>query len=167
MVGKIEKAKTLEEVQLIVKDQMVNAFKTVNSLHSYFGHQSYRGTDQDKQMREQVEESMKEASIIATKVTFIPVDEKPVEDLKVSSGADPTGAAYQEKLQKLQKKITQFEAYVEEKDQALLEQENQLSDLQDQLHTSQSNEATLKKKFDEASNQLSLLKDSDKSLREL
>jgi hypothetical protein len=37
MVGKIEKAKTLEEVQLIVKDQMVNAFKTVGSLHSYFG----------------------------------------------------------------------------------------------------------------------------------
>jgi hypothetical protein len=37
LVGKIEKAKTLEEVQLIVKDQMVNAFKTVNSLHSYFG----------------------------------------------------------------------------------------------------------------------------------
>jgi hypothetical protein len=37
MVGKIEKAKTLEEVQLIVKDQMVNAFKTVSSLHSYFG----------------------------------------------------------------------------------------------------------------------------------
>jgi hypothetical protein len=37
MVGKIEKAKTLEEVQLIVKDQMVSAFKTVNSLHSYFG----------------------------------------------------------------------------------------------------------------------------------
>jgi hypothetical protein len=73
-------------------------------------------------MREQVEESMKEASIIATKVKFMPVDEKPVEDIKVSSSAaDPTGAAYQEKLQKLQKKITQFEAYVEEKDQALLE----------------------------------------------
>ena len=87
LVGKIEKAKTLEEVQLIVKDQMVNAFKTVNSLHSYFGLQSYRGTDQDKQMREQVEESMKEASIIATKVKFMPVDEKPVEDLKVSSSA--------------------------------------------------------------------------------
>lgn len=52
MVAKIEKAKTLEEVQLIVKDQMVNAFKTVNSLHSYFGHQSYRGSDQDKQMRD-------------------------------------------------------------------------------------------------------------------
>ena len=51
MVGKIEKAKTLEEVQLIVKDQMVNAFKTVGSLHSYFGQQSYRGTEEDKQMR--------------------------------------------------------------------------------------------------------------------
>jgi hypothetical protein len=47
---------------------------------------------------------LKEASIIASKVKFTPVDEKPVEDLKVSS--DPTGAAYQEKLQKLQKKIS-------------------------------------------------------------
>jgi hypothetical protein len=73
-------------------------------------------------MRLQVEESMKEASIIGSKVKFMPVDEKPVEDPKVSS--DPTGAAYQDKLQKLQKKISQFEAYVEEKDQALLEQEN-------------------------------------------
>jgi hypothetical protein len=32
---------------------------------------------------------------------------------------------------------------------------------------SQSNESTLKKKVDEATNQLSLLKDSDKALREL
>jgi hypothetical protein len=39
--------------------------------------------------------------------------------------------------------------------------------LQDQLHVSQSNESTLKKKVDEATNQLSLLKDSDKALREL
>jgi hypothetical protein len=55
-------------------------------------------------MRLQVEESMKEASFIASKVKFMPVDEKPVEDPKVSS--DPTGAAYQDKLQKLQKKIS-------------------------------------------------------------
>lgn len=39
--------------------------------------------------------------------------------------------------------------------------------MQDQLHVSQSNESTLKKKVDEATNQLSLLKDSDKALREL
>jgi hypothetical protein len=51
MVAKIEKATTLEEVQLIVKDQMINAFKMVNALHSYFGQESYRGTDKDKQMR--------------------------------------------------------------------------------------------------------------------
>lgn len=42
---------------------------------------------------------MKEASIIASKVKFTPVDEKPVEDPKVSS--DATSATYQEKLQKL------------------------------------------------------------------
>ena len=52
MVAKIEKATTLEEVQLIVRDQMVNGFKMVNALHSYFGQPSYRGSEQDKQMRQ-------------------------------------------------------------------------------------------------------------------
>ena len=52
MVAKIEKATTLEEVQLIVRDQMVNGFKMVNALHSYIGQPSYRGSEQDKQMRQ-------------------------------------------------------------------------------------------------------------------
>ena len=41
---------------------------------------------------------------------------------------------YQEQLLKLQKKISQFELYLEEKDRTILEQENQLSELQDKLH---------------------------------
>ena len=149
LVTKLEKAATLEEIQLLLKDQMVNSFKTINALSSYFTVKGYKATDSDKQMREHVEEALKEAGIIASKVKLTPiVDEKPVEDPKVS--ADATTGAYQEKLQKLQKKISQFEAYVEEKDQALLEQETQLSDLQDQLHVSQKNEALIKKKLDEA-----------------
>ncbi len=48
MVAKIDKAASLEEIQLIVKDQMVNAFKVVNALHSYFGSAAYRESEQDK-----------------------------------------------------------------------------------------------------------------------
>ncbi len=36
MIQKLEKASTLEECQLIVREQMVNSFKVVNALHSYF-----------------------------------------------------------------------------------------------------------------------------------
>ena len=49
----------------------------------------------------------------------------------VGTNALDESSNYQEKLQKLQKKISQFEAYLEEKDRTILEQENQLTDLQD------------------------------------
>lgn len=68
MVAKIDKAATLEEVQLIVKEQMVNAFKVVNALNSYFGGASYRASEQDKMVRMQVEEAIKDAGVIASKV---------------------------------------------------------------------------------------------------
>lgn len=51
---------------------------------------------------------------------------------------------YPEKLAKLQKKVGQFEAYLEEKDRTILEQETQLSDLQDQLHEALKQEDALR-----------------------
>ena len=64
---------------------------------------------------------------------------------------------YQEKLSKLQRKIDKFEAYVEEKDRTILEQESQLNELQDQVHESIKIEESLR----------SQLKDKGKHLDEV
>jgi hypothetical protein len=84
---------------------MLNSFKVVNALHSYFSETTYHNSDKDVSLRTMVEDTMKEIGLISTKVKFTQspqplTDSKPVEEIKVSSEND-NGA-----LQKLQKKIT-------------------------------------------------------------
>ena len=78
-------------------------------------------------------------------------------DLVQIEGADKQEDGYQEKLSKLQKKVADFEAYLEEKDKTILEQENQLSELQDQVHELIKNEDKLQ----------TLLKDKTHKVEEL
>ncbi len=111
----------------------------MQSLNNYLKATPYLDSEKDIKLRERVLEALTQAGYLKDRLEGSPrvvplnlnTDRQyhsyPESDHKVTLNTNTTGnndVDYQEKLAKLQKKITKFEEFVEEKDRALLEQEH-------------------------------------------
>ena len=124
----------IEEFEKLVIEQIANAFETVDQLNKYYSNNQWHDSVRDEQIRIKVSDAMHSIGMIKDKLQtqLKPLDSDTDALVKYSLtvGTEEVGSsAYQDKLAKLQKKITQFEAYLEEKDRTILEQETQLTEL--------------------------------------
>ena len=108
-------------------------------------------------LREKVLEALTQAGYMKDRLDGGPRSPLVLEpsDFKATMNTVATGDVdYQEKLSKLQRKIDKFEAYVEEKDRTILEQETQLNELQDQVHDALKIEENLRAQLKDKSKHL-------------
>ncbi len=168
----------IDQLEVVVTDAMSQAFSLLQRLQKYFKSTPYLDSDRDLVLRERVLEALTQAGYLKDRLDGgprSPLVLEPASDPKNTLTSGTADLDYNEKLSKLQRKIEKFEAYVEEKDKTILEQETQLSELQDQVHEAIKIEEGLRgslkekgKQVDELQSQLKSIKDThDRHLREL